>query len=138
MRFVGLDLHKQEIEAAMVDESGKLLHRERFACTRESLEMFARKHLQNARVAVEATFHTWPIVALLEPLVQEVVISNPLRTKAIAQAKIKTDKVDALVLAQLLRCDYLGAFQFGDTQGWHFIKMSSAFNCLAGDFTGKA
>jgi len=107
MRFAGLDLHKQEIEAAIVDESGKLLHRERFACTREALEMFARKHLQNAQVAVEATFHTWPIVAILEPLVQEVVISNPLRTKAIAQAKIKTDKVDALVLAQLLRCDYL-------------------------------
>ena len=31
-----------------------------------------------------------------------------------------------------------GAFQLGDTQGWHFIKMSSAFNCLAGDFTGES
>jgi transposase len=36
-----------------------------------------------------------------------VVVSNPLKTKAIAEAKIKTDKVDAEVLAQLLRCDYL-------------------------------
>ena len=33
--------------------------------------------------------------------------SNPLKTKAIAEAKIKTDKVDAQVLAHLLRCDYL-------------------------------
>ena len=40
---------------------------------------------------------TWP----------SVVVSNPLATKAIAQAKVKTDKVDAHVLAQLLRCDFL-------------------------------
>jgi transposase len=107
MRFVGLDLHKQEIEAAMVDERGAVLHRQRFACQRAAIEAFARSHLSDAHVAVEATFHTWPIVAILEPLVKEVVISNPLRTRAIAQAKIKTDKVDALVLAQLLRADYL-------------------------------
>jgi hypothetical protein len=31
----------------------------------------------------------------------------PLKTKAIAEAKVKTDKVDAEVLAQLLRCDCL-------------------------------
>ncbi len=30
-----------------------------------------------------------------------------MKTKAIAEANVKTDKVDALVLAQLLRCDYL-------------------------------
>jgi len=36
-----------------------------------------------------------------------VVISNPYRTRAIAEAKIKTDKVDAAVLAQLLAADYL-------------------------------
>jgi transposase len=34
-------------------------------------------------------------------------MSNPMKTKAIAEAKVKTDKVDAEVLAQLLRCDYL-------------------------------
>jgi len=39
--------------------------------------------------------------------VARVVVSNPLVTKAIAQAKVKTDKVDAHVLAQLLRCDFL-------------------------------
>ncbi len=36
-----------------------------------------------------------------------VVVSNPMATKAIAQSKIKTDKVDAKVLAQLLCCDFL-------------------------------
>jgi len=43
----------------------------------------------------------------LRPHVARVVVSNPMATKAIAQAKVKTDKVDAHVLAQLLRCDFL-------------------------------
>ena len=36
-----------------------------------------------------------------------VVMSNPLRTRAIADAKIKTDTVDATVLAQLLASGFL-------------------------------
>jgi transposase len=58
-------------------------------------------------VALEATTNTWAVVDIVAPYVHRVVVSNPLRTKAIAQAKIKTDKIDAEVLAQLLRCDYL-------------------------------
>jgi len=108
MPFAGLDLHKKSVEAVILADDGSILHRERFPTTRPALEAFARRHLsRDHKVAVEATFNTWPVVDVLEPLSGEIVISNPLRTKAIAQAKIKTDKVDALVLAQLLRADFL-------------------------------
>ena len=40
---------------------------------------------------------------LIEPRVGRVVVSNPMKTRAIAEAKVKTDKVDAAILAQLLR-----------------------------------
>jgi transposase len=33
----------------------------------------------------------------------DVVLSNPIKTRAIASAKIKTDKLDAIKLANLLR-----------------------------------
>ena len=46
-------------------------------------------------------------MALLRPFVARIVVANALRTRAIAEAKVKTDKVDAESLAQLLRCDYL-------------------------------
>jgi transposase len=36
-----------------------------------------------------------------------VVVSNPSKTRAIAEAKVKTDKVDARILAQLLAADFL-------------------------------
>jgi transposase len=35
------------------------------------------------------------------------VVSNPSKTRAIAEAKVKTDKVDARILAQLLAADFL-------------------------------
>ncbi len=34
-------------------------------------------------------------------------MSNPPKTRAIAEAKVKTDKVDAAILARLLAADYL-------------------------------
>ena len=108
MPFCGLDIHKNVVQAVILNDEGKVTLTLRFDATRAVIETFAQHHLTvNDRVALEATTNTWPIVAVLQPLVKEVVVSNPLRTKAIAQAKIKTDKVDAKVLAQLLRADFL-------------------------------
>ena len=107
MLFAGLDVHKKEIEAVVLDQAGNILLSQRLPTQRETLQAFARQHLHGCRVALEANPNCWAIVALLQPLVEEVVVSNPLRTRAIAEAKVKTDRVDALVLAQLLRCDYL-------------------------------
>jgi len=108
MPIVGLDVHKRVVEAVVLDDDGKVVHRERFACNREELVRFAKKRLGSAaRVALEATTNTWSVVDVLKPLVGEIVVSNPMRTRAIAEAKVKTDKVDALILAQLLRADFL-------------------------------
>ena len=72
------------------------------------LEQFCKDRLTaESKVALEATTNTWAVVGVLRPHVGEVVVSNPLQTKAIAQAKVKTDKVDALILAERLRCDFL-------------------------------
>lgn len=107
-RFIGLDLHTRMGVACIIDDRGRVLERHQFGCTRPALETFARARLRSGdRVVVEATTNTWEVVAILKPFVMEVVVSNPLQTKVIATAKIKTDKVDALVLAQLLRCEFL-------------------------------
>jgi transposase len=58
-------------------------------------------------VALEATTNSDAIAAMLRPLVRRVVVSNPRKTRAIAEAKVKTDKVDAQILAQLLAADFL-------------------------------
>lgn len=108
MPFAAFDLHKQHVEAVLLNDGGSIHLRQRIPTKRDALIQFAQQHLSPAiPLAVEATFNTWAIVDLLTPFVQRIVVSNPLRTRAIAEAKIKTDKVDALVLAQLLRLDYL-------------------------------
>ena len=58
-------------------------------------------------VALEATGNTWAIATLLASRAGRVVVSNPVKTRAIAEAKVKTDKVDAEMLARLLAADYL-------------------------------
>lgn len=135
MLFAGLDVHKKEIEAVVLDEAGNLLLRQRLATERETLAAFARKHLTQCRVALEATTNCWAIASLLEPLCAEVVVSNPLRTRAIAEAKIKTDRVDALVLAQLLRCDYLPRVWFPDEQTRRMRQRSTERANLSADRT---
>lgn len=108
IRFVGLDVHKRVVEACIVDQAGKVVHRERFALCRQTLKTFATKTLRPTdHVALEVTTNCWAVADALRPHVARVVVSNPMATKAIAHAKVKTDKVDAHVLAQLLRCDFL-------------------------------
>ena len=58
---------------------------------------------------MEATGNTWAIATLLASRAGRVVVSNPVKTRAIAEAKVKTDNVDAEILAQLLAADYLPA-----------------------------
>jgi hypothetical protein len=43
-----------------------------------------------------------------------VAVSNPTKTRAIAEAKVKTNKVDAQVLAQLLEADFLPSVWIAD------------------------
>ena len=108
MPFAAFDIHLRSVEAVLADDSGSILLRHNFPATREAITSFAQQYLTpDHHLALEATFHTWAIAALLEPFVAEVVVSNPLRTRAIAEAKIKTDRVDATVLVHLLRLDYL-------------------------------
>lgn len=108
IRYIGLDVHKRVVEACIINAAGAIVHRERFALSRSVLALFAAKFLRPTdQAALEATTNCWAVADVLRPHLARVVVSNPLATKAIAQAKVKTDKVDALALAQLLRCDFL-------------------------------
>jgi transposase len=136
MRFAGLDVHKKETEAVVLDDRGQVLHRERVPTSREALERFARRHLgPDVKVALEATTNTWGVVDVLEPFAAEVVPSNPLRTRAIAEAKVKTDKVDALVLAQLLRCEFLPRVWRPDPQTRAMRHQTTRRACLVSERT---
>jgi transposase len=112
-RCIGLDVHREFAQVA-VWEDGRVCQVGRIETTPEALRLFADSLAESDEVAIEATCNTHAIARLLEPRVARVVVSNPQKTRAIAEAKVKTDKVDAEVLAQLLAADYLPAVWLPD------------------------
>ncbi len=75
--------------------------------TRSGLEGFGRTLTKEDEVVVEATGNAVAVVRALEMHVARVVVANPLQVKAIAHARVKTDKIDAGVLASLRAADFL-------------------------------
>jgi transposase len=97
MRVVGLDIHRSFAEAAMID-GGRAQQLGRINLVRERVIAFAKRLGKETEVVVEATGNTMAVVGLMAPHVKRIVIANPLQVRAIAHAKVKTDKIDAMVL----------------------------------------
>jgi transposase len=109
--FVGLDLHKNYLQAAVVDDKGTLLKQQRIPNQDESIESFFGDELKNIpnEIVIESSSTWYHVYELLSKMNRQnhVVLSNPVKTKAIASAKVKTDKIDAFTLADLLRGGYI-------------------------------
>ena len=107
MRVIGLDVHRNFAQVAILDD-GVVKDHGRFAMEREAVLAFANKVLtKDDDVVLEATGNTAIIVRLLTPFANRVVIANPLQVRAIAWAKVKTDKIDAATLARLHAAQFL-------------------------------
>lgn len=101
--YVGLDIHKKTISYCVRLADGTIVTEGRLQAVRSALGAWASQ-LETPWVAgMEATMFTgWVYDALLE-YGQEVKVGHPLMLRAIAAAKVKNDKVDARMLANLLR-----------------------------------
>jgi transposase len=111
VKYVGIDVHKRLCQAAVLDEDGSLLDETRFPNDPDGIEEFAGKltsFRDEVRAVVESTGNLWiPIHDRLEERGIDVTLSNPSKTKIISEAKVKTDKRDARMLARLLKADLL-------------------------------
>jgi transposase len=136
VRFVGLDVHKRQITFCMMEAEGRVLRRGQIAATQEAIRAFTQEELRpEDEVALEATTNTWAVVELIEAHVARMVVSNPMTTLAIAQTKIKTDRIDARVLADLLRCRYLPEVWQPDATTRKLRRLTSRRAGLSGDRT---
>ena len=99
-RCVGLDVHLDFIEIAICEE-GKVWSAGRVPSTREGIKTLADSLLPTDRVALEVMGSSWEIARLLKPHVRKVIVVSPGDT-GIAQARAKTDRLDARTLATLL------------------------------------
>jgi transposase len=107
--YVGIDVHKHYCQAALMNHNGHIVKELRFDNTSQgtsNLITLAKSIDTQVQAVVEPSANFWiRIYDKLEQEGVEVKLSNPMRTKAIAEARIKTDRIDAKTLAYLLRGD---------------------------------
>ena len=105
-RVIGMDIHRTFAEVVFWKD-GRLRWHGRVDMTRSGLEGFGRSLVKDDEVVLEATGNAMAVVRVLNPYVARVIMANPLQVKAIAHAHVKTDKIDAGVLASLHAAGFL-------------------------------
>jgi transposase len=105
--YLGVDLHKRSCWVTVLDADGHLLESRKLGTEKWELLEFFGKVEKPAAVAVEATFNWYYFLNVVEPLGLELHLVHPWKTRAIASARIKHDKLDSRVLAELLRTGFL-------------------------------
>ena len=87
--------------------SFELLDQQQLPKTTEAMTAFLDALPAGTHLALEATGHWMRFADLLGDRPLHLHLAHPYRTRAIAAARIKTDKIDSQILAHLLRTDLL-------------------------------
>lgn len=106
MRVIGMDIHRSFAQVAIL-ENGRITGQLRVELVHEPLVAFARTLSPDDEVVIEVTGNSAAVERLLRPHVKRVAVANPRLVRAIAYARVKTDKVDAATLAQLHAAGFL-------------------------------
>ena len=109
MKYMGIDYHKQHFLATTMDEKGKILSRDKVSTERASVRHYFSKASSDGPVkAVMEACYGWEyFYDEVDGLVEELIMAHPLKTRLIAEARIKTDAIDSETLAHLLRADLI-------------------------------
>lgn len=106
MNNLGIDVGKKKCRAALKDEKGEIINEFFFSNNNEGISTLIRSasYYGKCTAVLESTGNMWiRIHDTLEENGIDTILANPYKTKIIAEAKIKSDKLDAKILADLLR-----------------------------------
>jgi transposase len=107
MLYAGVDTHKKYSKVVVTDSTGNRVAEASLSNDLSSFQEFFGHSNEPVKAVVEAG-RTWGVIYdLLESIGVTPVVANPLKTRAITEAKIKTDTIDAHTLADLLRADMI-------------------------------
>jgi hypothetical protein len=95
MYAIGVDYHKAYSQLTVLDADGRQVRQGRIANTEEAVHAFVGPYGQQAEAAVEATRNWTVMYDLLEREVAAVHLVHPLKVRAIAEARVKTDRIDS-------------------------------------------
>jgi transposase len=112
LNHLGIDVGKRKCRAAIKDDAGKILNEFFFGNDKQGIQdlisKVPSKEIGATQAVLESTGNMWMrIHDTLEENGIDTVLANPYKTKIIAEAKIKSDKLDARILSDLLRTDLI-------------------------------
>ena len=104
--YLGIDLHLKRTYVVLMDSKGEVIDERRMPNAK--MAGYLEKHVPQETYAVLEATRNWPFMYdLLTEHVARVELAHPKEVKAIANAAVKTDRIDASVLAHLARMNYL-------------------------------
>lgn len=107
MLYVGVDAHSQNSWITVMNEKGKVIKRKEIASCRQDVQSSLGRYRQPMKAVVEASYSWAPMYDWLDEVADDVVLAHPGKVRAIAEARIKTDKIDSETLAHLLRANLI-------------------------------
>ncbi|MGA3021495.1 MAG: IS110 family transposase [Thermoplasmata archaeon] len=113
--YAGVDVHRGFCQTTVMDEQGAIVERARIPTDTEHLTAFFERY-RDAQAVVESNTIWEFVYETLDDLGLDVCLASPAQVKAIAQARVKTDTVDATTLAHLLRTNLIPEAWVGDEE----------------------
>lgn len=106
--YVGLDVHKKFVYGCIIQRNGTVEYAKKFKNEPHELDQFlAFVRKNDAEIALESCVCWQYIYDYLSDAGYNVALAHPLKVKAIAETRKKTDRHDAKLLADLLRMRFL-------------------------------
>src|SRR4030065_2608508 len=104
MKYIGIDYHMQYFVATAMDERGKVISKDKVSTDRDSIRHYFKKVGTGETKAVMEACYGWEyFYDEVDDLLEDLIMAHPLKTRLIAEARIKTDSIDSGTLAHLLR-----------------------------------
>ena len=111
MKYVGIDLHTNRFTCCYLFDDSKEKQMETFELDHDGLRKFYSTINKDTYILVEATVNTFAFISLFKDLVKEVIVANTFQLKSIGIAAKKTDKIDAVKLAEKLKVQIVSGVQ---------------------------
>jgi transposase len=121
--YVGIDLHKRKFDFVMMELSGQVVKEGGRSTEAGSVQEFASGLTPRHQVVLEPLENSYWFMDQLRHYAGSVHLANSGKVRLIAESRLKNDRIDAHVLADLLRVGYLPEVYIPDNriQQWRCL-----------------
>ncbi len=134
IKYIGLDVHRDTISAAVLNESGRLIQQSVLMTRAAAILDFIDGVRGTLQVTFEEGTHSAWLYDLLSRRVDKLMVCNP-RKNALLKSGNKGDAIDARKLAELLRAGLLSPVYHGETSALEVQQLVRSYLMLTEDTT---